>query len=177
MIANESAPTRYDYRLTLPDGVSLIQGEGGSVYAITSEGEVVATIAAPWAKDALGTAVPTHYELRDTTLTQVVDHHGAGIVYPVVADPSIGVQWWGIIIKYNRAETKSIAAQASGTAAIALACAKVPAGAPAAACGLAAAIFTGTIVSITRSAVAQNKCLQINAPYIPIPPGLYVVTC
>jgi hypothetical protein len=177
VISSSSAPTRYSYPIALPVGGGLVPGGDGSVFVTTAQGEVVAIIAAPWAKDASGAAIDTRYEIAGHTLTQIVDHTVPGVVYPVVADPSVGVQWWGIIIKYNRAETKSIAAQASGAAAIAIACSKVPSGIPAAACAAAAFVFTSTIVAITRSAVAQSKCLQINAPYVPIPPGLFVVTC
>ena len=177
VISSSSAPTRYSYPIALPVGGGLVPGGDGSVFVTTAQGEVVAIIAAPWAKDASGAAIDTRYEIAGHTLTQIVDHTVPGVVYPVVADPSVGVQWWGIIIKYNRAETKSIAAQASGAAAIAIACSKVPSGIPAAACAAAAFVFASTIVAITRSAVAQSKCLQINAPYVPIPPGLFVVTC
>lgn len=46
-------------------------------------------IAAPWARDATGRAVPTRYEIRGSTLVQVVEHRGGNVSYPVVADPSV----------------------------------------------------------------------------------------
>jgi hypothetical protein len=46
-------------------------------------------IAAPWARDANGRAIPTRYEIQGTTLVQVVDHRRPGVVYPVVADPNL----------------------------------------------------------------------------------------
>lgn len=46
---------------------------------------MVGSIAAPWAVDASGNAVPTSFEVAGNTVTQVVEH--AGAVYPVTADP------------------------------------------------------------------------------------------
>lgn len=42
---------------------------------------------APWAVDADGVDVATWYEVRGTTLVQVVDHRGKNVTYPIVADP------------------------------------------------------------------------------------------
>ena len=43
----------------------------------------------PWAKDANGQDVPTHYEIDGTIVTQIVEHKGDDVAYPVVADPKI----------------------------------------------------------------------------------------
>lgn len=51
----------------------------------------VATLAAPWAVDANGKSVPTHYEINGTTVNQVVDTT-PDTAYPVTADPSVA--WW-----------------------------------------------------------------------------------
>ena len=41
----------------------------------------------PWARDANGAEVPTHYEITGTTLTQIIDHRMEPYAYPIVADP------------------------------------------------------------------------------------------
>lgn len=51
--------------------------------------EKIATISAPWAVDAQGKPVPTHYELQGNKLTQVVDAT-KDTTFPVTADPA----WW-----------------------------------------------------------------------------------
>ncbi|MGV1003547.1 MAG: hypothetical protein ACOYEV_02025 [Candidatus Nanopelagicales bacterium] len=89
-ITGPSAPTTNAYPLSLPAGSSLEETEYGSVLVKGSGGRLVANVAAPWACDAQGRAVPTHYELRGSSIIQVVDHRAEGIAYPVTADP-----WWG----------------------------------------------------------------------------------
>jgi hypothetical protein len=49
------------------------------------------TVAPAWATDADGKAVPTHYEVEQGVLRQVVDLRGTD-AFPVVADPTY---WWG----------------------------------------------------------------------------------
>ncbi len=88
VIDDAGAPTRYDYPIDLPDASSLILQDGGGASVIDdASGEVLGGFAAPWAKDATGEDVPTHYELNGQTLTQVVDHNSS-FAYPVVADPT-----------------------------------------------------------------------------------------
>ncbi len=42
-----------------------------------------------WARDAKGAQIPSHFEIQDASLVQVIEHTAvAGIAYPVVADPN-----------------------------------------------------------------------------------------
>ena len=55
-------------------------------------GTELATVAAPWATDAVGRAIPTHFESDGAQISQVVDLAAVtDIEYPVVADPAITV--------------------------------------------------------------------------------------
>ncbi|MCI2266671.1 hypothetical protein [Sediminivirga luteola] len=63
----------------------------GLVEVVEQSGESY-TIAVPWAKDASGRDVPTHYEIRGGDLVQIVDHLSGEFDYPVVADPWLGVR-------------------------------------------------------------------------------------
>lgn len=91
ILPSADAPTRYDYELTLPDGATpLIAMEDGSLSSTAVDGSLALGVAPAWAYDAAGTAVPTHYEVQGSTLTQVVDHVGGDFVYPIVADPYYG---------------------------------------------------------------------------------------
>jgi len=87
-IADKSAPTRYDYKVEVPEGgkVELLPDNAGAV-VLDGDGNPVIVVPAPWAKDANGTAVPTRFETDGTTLTQVVEHTSGSYSYPVVADP------------------------------------------------------------------------------------------
>lgn len=108
IIADESAPTRYDYQITIPDGGSAVVERDGSLTILNADRTFFAGAASAWAKDTDGISVPTHYELSGSTLTQVVDLSSLNIVFPVVADPWIGIDlinrtWWT-----NRNKTLSV---------------------------------------------------------------------
>ncbi len=91
LITSADAPGRYDYDITIPDGGSATIGDDGSLTVLAADGSFFAGAGAAWALDANQRPVPTHYELHDSTLTQVVDLKDPTIAYPVVADP-----WFGI---------------------------------------------------------------------------------
>lgn len=97
VIDDAKAPTEFAYPVSVPDGGKL-QLEQGGVSILDSAGGWVAGFLPAWAKDADGNGVPTHYEVRGSTLVQVVEHDRAGTRYPVVADPWLGVNlisnWW-----------------------------------------------------------------------------------
>lgn len=91
MIADSSAPKEYVYDFDLPEGASMEILESGLVLVEDSEGNFIAGVAAPWAKDAEGVDVPTHYEIRGSALVQIVEHRGQeSVAYPVTADPWLG---------------------------------------------------------------------------------------
>jgi len=91
VIDGPEAPREYVYPLELPDGAALHLDEAsGFVSILSSDGEFLGGVAPAWAKDAMGADVATHYEVVGTTLTQVVEH-SAGVAYPVVADPWLGM--------------------------------------------------------------------------------------
>lgn len=58
---------------------------------VVSERGVIAEIEAPWAVDAHGNALPTHYELDGDVLVQKVET-ASDTAFPVTADPSW--TWW-----------------------------------------------------------------------------------
>lgn len=61
----------------------------------------VARIGAPVALDAEGRTVPIELDASGDTLTMTVDHHDAGVTYPVVADPYVLVTHHRIITRYR----------------------------------------------------------------------------
>jgi hypothetical protein len=87
------APTRYDYRVTLGEGDRLVStSDGASI--LGPNGQTRIALSVPWATDATGKAVPTHYEVNGDVLTQVVDHRSVSdVAYPVVADPIWLAPW------------------------------------------------------------------------------------
>lgn len=94
VIGNAGAPKRYDYPVGLPEGASLALASDGSVESVGASDEKapVLHVATPWAKDANGSDVPTHYEIYGLTLTQVIDFTDDS-AFPVVADPATYVDY------------------------------------------------------------------------------------
>lgn len=91
-LATPEAPERYDYAVT-GNAAQLRMEDDGSVSVLDGAGVLTSHIATPWARDAAGSEVPTHFELDGLRLTQVVEHHGASYAYPVVADPFWSTAW------------------------------------------------------------------------------------
>lgn len=125
-------------------------------------------MAAPWATDANGNDVATHYEVVDGSLVQVVDHRSSGVAYPVVADPQITtINWFQTRIRWNRAETATIAAAgwgATGLTAVGAA-AGTAIGGPIGAAAFGAACLAAAGSGVYAAGVAQNskpkKCVQL----------------
>lgn len=162
----------YDFGV---DATVEIQDDGSALVlkdAATDETEsdvelIVAVVDAPWASDANGQAIETHYVADGGVLTQIVEHQVDGVEYPVVADPSFDspnvVQ---VRARFNRAETATIAVGGWGGVIGAFNC-----GAMAPVCALA----SGTLAY--QAGVAQNsnpkRCVQVTATSPVIIPGIY----
>ncbi|WP_219505322.1 hypothetical protein [Nonomuraea ceibae] len=85
-IDSVTAPERYEFRLQ-GDIARLIRNADGSVAAYDRKNNLIGGFAKPWARDALGRAVPTRYETLGTTLVQVVEHRSGTYTYGITADP------------------------------------------------------------------------------------------
>lgn len=97
IIDDAGAPETYSYGLALPEGYELLasdQGEGIAI-ASTDATDLLGVFAAPWAVDADGRNVPTHYEIQGDALVQIIDHASGSFTYPIVADPWLGVDLYG----------------------------------------------------------------------------------
>lgn len=99
-IKDASAPHRYAFGVDGPEGSRLMSAaeflgaeyDTGEVLLLAADGTtLLGTFDAPWATDANGAPVPTHYEVAAGEVVQVVDFT-EDTAFPVVADPS----WWEI---------------------------------------------------------------------------------
>jgi hypothetical protein len=88
VIKSSSAPKRFTYPVALPANSNLTFGETGGITITDADGGFLGALDAPWAKDANGVDVATHYEANGNAITQVVDVT-ASTAYPVVADPDL----------------------------------------------------------------------------------------
>ncbi|WP_211880942.1 hypothetical protein [Pseudarthrobacter albicanus] len=116
VLEDNTAPTEITHDLTLPAGAKLVAAKDmpqsadapapeGAIFVVDATGTTIGAFMSAWAKDANGKDVATHYEIRDGNLVQIVEHHAAGIAYPVVADPQFGWVGWFPVLKFNRYET------------------------------------------------------------------------
>lgn len=111
-LKDDKAAETHRFRLNIPQDANITEdGQGG--FEITREAAEgihvpVATIDAPWAKDANGKSVPTSYKMDGHDLVQTIKT-GEDTAFPVVADPK---RTWGIVTGtayFNKKETKAIA--------------------------------------------------------------------
>ena len=82
----------FTYELTLPSGAKMVKIDDGNLAVLDSQSNFVMGVTPAWARDANGKSVPTHYEIRDNKLTQIVDiGDPKSVSFPVISDPWLGV--------------------------------------------------------------------------------------
>lgn len=175
IIRNANASHSYVYPLTLgADQHIQIEGDGSATVRNGAD-NITAYVPAPWAKDATGISVPTHYETDGTTLTQVVDFTATS-AFPVVADPSWAAYWWGYLVKFNRSDTKTTAKSTDYSSALAM-CALIKKSIVGVICTIVGAKGLGALLAPLYSAARHGNCVTLNQPWVPLPPVLYEVRC
>ncbi|MBM7810330.1 hypothetical protein [Saccharothrix algeriensis] len=88
VLNDASAPAEYRFDLRAPQGSTLAAQADGGVHVLDAKGEVLAQVAAPWAKDAAGKDVATSYRIDGDALVQSVRTNST-TQFPVVADPKL----------------------------------------------------------------------------------------
>ncbi|MFF4283288.1 hypothetical protein ACFY0Z_31470 [Streptomyces kronopolitis] len=160
----EEASPSYDADSARPEDDSDVPMTGYVI--VGADDAVLGEIEAPWAKDANGKSVPTHYTLDGNQLTQTVDH--AGAAYPVVADPTVSLGWW-IYVRWSRGEVKSVQHKIGGGVAAATAvCQVVPNSVTKNAC-LALSGYTLVHLGTVFVRAAKKKCkVEVKWAYSPV---------
>jgi hypothetical protein len=115
-ITGNKAPTSFKFAMPLPAGAHYKLQPNGSINVEIATSQVIGTIGAPWAKDANGKTVATHYTTQGNEIVQTVDYRGSA--FPVVADPSVSWHWWGVQIKFTKADLERATTLGSGAAII-----------------------------------------------------------
>ncbi len=120
VLESPDAPSTYTY--TFSDGAELVLLDDGSVEVTETIADgvvaVIGLIEAPWAIDASGTNISTHYTVDGNALTQHVEHSREH-AYPITADPKTSSTWWNRTVYFNKSETIKVAAGAGSSAWIA----------------------------------------------------------
>ncbi len=96
-INDASAPRQYAFPIS-GDVARIDQQADGSLVLFDSTGSELGRIDAPWATDANGNSVPTHFEVNGTTVVQVVDFTSQ-TAFPVTADPSVHFHWTTVTVE------------------------------------------------------------------------------
>lgn len=86
-ISSPDSPKEYSFELTGEYADLVKRGDGG-IDALDADGHTIFSVDAPWAYDADGDAVPTHFEIDGKTIVQVVEHNDS-FDYGIVADPTL----------------------------------------------------------------------------------------
>jgi hypothetical protein len=172
-IGAADSPETYAFPVEVPDGAGLELTEDGGAQVVAGDNGTLATIPAPWAKDANGADVPTHFEITDGALVQVVDHVDSGATYPILADPSVFScdAWTYTCVKFTRAETQAINNFASpgvvGAAVWAGAlCSKIPVGALVIACQAVVTVYAYLLDRSFSNAASEGRCVEMHFPRI-----------
>jgi len=113
-INDPSAPTSYDFNVNLPAGATLVSDDAGGYDVVTTTSSQVVVgghFNTPWAKDANGKQLKTHYTLRGNTITQDIDTSGAE--YPITADPFFtnNCGWVTCTVYFTRGTTHTLASK------------------------------------------------------------------
>jgi hypothetical protein len=168
VLAHPGAPRTYEYEFSLPDGAS-IAPDGEDLLILNGSGEPVAVVDSPWARDARGRDIATHYDLSGDTVIQVVEPTSEA-TYPIVADPKVTYYWWGISTKFDRSTTARLAGVTKYSTLVATACAYVPLAHLKAACTVILGAKAVQFHNILASAKRRGICAAINIPYPPLTP-------
>lgn len=155
VLHDADAPTSFEYDVAVGPGGSLVMAVDGGVRLLDGAGQEVASVAAPWALDALGKHIPTWFLVEQNRLTQIVDTASVDDVqYPVVADPAVSAT-------YYRYDAVNVSRTYNWTnKGIQLAICKVQAGASRGTCTMSAGYELQTSVDtsfgLTKGFVAAN---------------------
>jgi hypothetical protein len=167
VIDGSDAPSRYTFPVEVNgEHTGLRQGNDGAVDILGADGTTpVATIAPPWATDANGDAVPTHYEIEGSSIIQVVEHETAA--YPVTADPKVSFGW-SIYLKYSKKEVKDFKSKGGVIGAatlVAAVCKALPNSIVMAICAATVAVASAAILNTFTQAAKENKCVELKFAY------------
>ncbi|CAN5331708.1 hypothetical protein BH09ACT1_BH09ACT1_27930 [soil metagenome] len=161
-IPTAEAPREYTYAFGAGYFPTLLDDGAVAVFRSgENENNGFALINTPWAVDAVGAAVSTHYEVRGEQLVQVVEP-SESTVYPVLADPAWNWVNFAYGAKFSRAETKTLASSGGVTGMCGALVKLVPAAAVAMCGTYGAYLFTQASI-----ASADGEC--VFAALVPAP--------
>lgn len=182
-IDGASSPESFAFGLDLPDGYAPEVTSDGAVALRDADGAEVGYVEQPWAFDAAGAPVETRFVVEGDTLTQVVEHAEADVVYPITADPKIkGCNWQtATCVTFSKSETRRIADQSTNAAGVGALCGLLPHALIRVGCGVAFVPIWNSVKGTFKKAKREGKCVEVKLNRIPpaynTPIGWKVVGC
>ncbi len=168
-ITSAESAKEYRFSLGLPSGAHATVVGDGSVSLLTEDGSKIGEFRAPWALDANGEAVATSFSVEGNDLVQTVNFT-PNTAFPVVADPDLGVEWWGYFVRLTRAETRhaaQIVANNQGPWALAgVVCGALPGWPATVGCGSAIVLAYYRIIDPLNRANSSGRCAALNYPWL-----------
>lgn len=95
IILDSAAPEEFEFDFKGNSDLKLVESSG-QVFVLKS-GNFAGALALPWARDALGRVVETHYSVSGTKVKQTVKHQTGNFAYPLVSDPWLGINLFSSI--------------------------------------------------------------------------------
>jgi RHS repeat-associated protein len=89
VLRSRLSPQEYRYRVTLPTGASLLARNDGAV--VVRDGQTLARIPAPTARDAQGVSVPVEMRIAGDDLVLRIEHRAREYAYPLLVDPVVEI--------------------------------------------------------------------------------------
>jgi RHS repeat-associated protein len=90
LLRSVESPQQLSFRVGMPEGASLVAASDGSgAVKVMEEGQMIASIRPPSARDAVGTSVPVSMAVSGDTLVLSVDDPPGVYQYPIEVDPEV----------------------------------------------------------------------------------------
>jgi hypothetical protein len=137
----------------------------GYLILVPDQLEPIAEIAAPWAVDANGKAVPVRYTVDHDTVVMHADHDDAA--YPIVADPTVRLGWNGYNVIFTRRDVDAVLRNFEHVRGAGAVCAFIPNTPARAACIVASNSYLTYIKSKFMDADRANSCLNMLLRHAP----------
>lgn len=166
----ELAPGMSDatYPSLVPEDMTMRSEADGSVAVLSPEGQMAGHIAAPWALDANGKTLRTHYVVDGRDLRQVVDTRDAA--YPIIMDPWVTTGWWYttpvyyVELSWSETWSLKLTLDRDTSSVPALLCGYIPSVTGRIACGAVYILVKSDVKATVNAAIGARQCYKARIP-------------
>ena len=165
-IDDSSAAHSYPFPLS-GDVARVDEDTDGGLILYDAAGAEIGSVGVPWATDANGASVPTHFNVVGTTVTQVVEFE-TDTAFPVVADPAVHLHWTTFTVELYPKDQRVLAAGAIAVgvpAIVAAVCSPLPVTEPV--CAGAGRGLAATLATYVALSFHPHCHLNLSFYYVP----------